>query len=89
MSCESVRERIFAHLDGALESGERMEMMAHVHSCIGCAARLKSAETLRAGLRGLPEPRMPETLAIRLRVMASHERKRHVARASFAARAAA
>jgi hypothetical protein len=51
-----------------------------------CAARLKSTEEMRAGLLRLNAPRIPAALAVQLRVLASHERTRHLARANFAAR---
>jgi hypothetical protein len=46
----------------------------------------ESMGSLRAGLRRLPEPAMPPDLAAKLRVMASHEHQRRVARSTFRGR---
>jgi len=88
MSCENFEERISSHLDGMLDAGEREEVWAHVEACRACGARLKSLGELRAKLRRLEEPRIPGGLAVRLRVLASHERVRRMARTSWAARIA-
>jgi hypothetical protein len=88
MSCENFEERISSHLDGLLEAGEREGLLAHLEACRDCGARLKSLAELRARLRRLEEPRVPRALAVRLRVLASHEHARHVARATWSARIA-
>jgi len=88
MSCENFEERISSHLDGMLGAGEREEVWAHVGACRACGARLKSLGELRARLRRLEEPRIPGSLAVRLRVLASHERVRRMARTSWSARIA-
>ncbi|PWU04555.1 MAG: hypothetical protein C5B51_16515 [Terriglobia bacterium] len=86
MSCESVLEQISSHLDGMLTSEERENMAAHMGACRSCNAQYHSMKNLRAGLRELEKPSMPASLSFELRVLASHERERQLARASFSAR---
>jgi len=86
MICESIAERISSLIDGMATGEEREEVLSHVNACRACSARLKAFEGLRAGLRKLDRPRIPAGLVVQLRVLASHERVRQLARASFAAR---
>src|SRR5215469_10955532 len=88
MSCENFEERISSHLDGLLDAGEREGVLAHLEACRECGTRLKSLGELRARLRRLEEPRIPRALSVRLRVLASHEHARRVARATWSARIA-
>lgn len=88
MSCENFGERISSHLDGLLDAGEREGVLAHLEACRDCGARLKSLGEVRARLRRLEEPHIPRALAVRLRVLASHEHARQVARATWSARIA-
>ena len=86
MGCERVQERISWFLDRRLAAAEREEVSAHLKSCPSCSAHLHSIETVRAALRGLNQPPVPVALATRLRVLASHERARQLAHASFSTR---
>jgi hypothetical protein len=61
---------------------------AHIQSCRDCSIQFESAQELRAALRSLQQSSLPAGLAERLRVLASHERARSVARATFAGRIA-
>lgn len=88
MGCENFEDRITSHLDGLLDAGEREGVLAHLEACHDCGARLKSLGELRARLRRLEEPRIPKVLAVRLRVLASHEHARRAARATWSARIA-
>jgi len=58
-------------------------MLAHMGACRRCGAHLESMETQRSLLRNLGQAQVPEALAAKLRVMASHERERQLARVSF------
>lgn len=86
MSCESVREKISFHVDGLLTAAERGHVVAHLASCRVCGTELKSLEALRASMRNLDRATVPARLSVELRVLASHERVRQLARASFSAR---
>jgi len=81
-----MHERISSLLDGMATSEEREEVRTHLNACRDCSARLKSYEGVRARLRKLDRPRIPAGLTVQLRVLASHERVRQLARASFPAR---
>jgi len=86
MSCETVQERISFLLDGKLPSAEREHVLAHLDVCAKCGDRFESMQFMRANLRNMARPRVPETLATRLRVLASHECARRIARKNLSAR---
>jgi Putative zinc-finger len=88
MSCENVQERISLLLDCKLPAGDREHVLAHINSCRQCGSRFESMQYMRSSLRNLARPAVPPVLAAQLRVMASHERARQVARRNFAARVA-
>jgi len=58
----------------------------HVENCGACQREYRSLSSLRTALRAMRGPAMPDGLAERLRVLASHERERLLLRASLAAR---
>jgi hypothetical protein len=86
MSCENVQELISSLLDGQAPAGERENVLAHVGGCRQCGAYLESLETQRMLLRNLAQTVVPPALAAKLRVQASHERERQLARVSVATR---
>jgi hypothetical protein len=86
MSCENVQERISSLLDGKSPAGERENVLAHIGECRQCSAHLESLETQRALLRNLAQAAPPAALTARLRVLASHERERQLARVSLGTR---
>jgi hypothetical protein len=88
MSCDRVQETISVLLDRRLAAGERESVLAHIESCRECTAHFESAQHIRGELRGLPTPAMPPGLNEELRVLASHERVRRLARVSIPARVA-
>jgi anti-sigma factor RsiW len=88
MSCEKVQRQISLLLDRQLAAGEREGVLAHLEQCRECGAYAESLGKLRVELRGLKRAPIPDDLRMRLRVMASHERERRVARVSMAARMA-
>ena len=86
MSCRSVQERISSQLGEPQEAAEWEDVRNHLGSCRRCVEWLESLEEMRAVLGRLEVPRMPAALAVQLRVIASHERVRQMAQASFRAR---
>lgn len=84
MSCQSVQEQISLLLDGLLVETERDGVAAHLRACPACDARFQSMQSMRAALRTLDEAPLPAALALRLQVLASHERLRMRSRASLA-----
>jgi anti-sigma factor RsiW len=89
MSCKNVQELISLLLDQKLSAGERENVLAHLKSCWKCGLYLESVGSIRSHLREMPEPILPARVAAKLRVIASHERQRVIARRSLSARAAA
>jgi len=87
MSCENVDERISLLLDGKLPSGERENVLAHAGVCRECGAHLAWMQRQRALLRSMAHRPVPEAMSARLRVLASHERERQLARVSLRERA--
>ncbi len=86
MGCEYFEERLSSHLDGMLSAREGKDVMDHMDVCDACEARWVSLRDARAQLRRLERPLIPSVLVVQLRVLASHERARRLARASFSAR---
>jgi hypothetical protein len=58
---------------------------AHLSACHDCGQHQKDMQALREGLRKLPLRHAPAMLNTRLRVLASREHARHVARRDFRA----
>jgi hypothetical protein len=85
MSCENVQELISPLLDWNISASERESVLEHTRVCRKCAGHLEQMQELRAGLRTMQAP-VPSELASELRVLASHERARHVARISLRSR---
>lgn len=86
MSCEKVQEHISLMLDRRLAAEVWEQSLVHIRSCRRCDAHLEAMRNMRAGLRGMAEAVVPARLTANLRVMASHEQARRVARIDFAAR---
>lgn len=86
MSCEFARARISSLLDHGLGEQERRQTMAHLELCGRCHDEYQALEKQRLALRSLEAPAVSPVLTERLRVLASHERLRQMARASISAR---
>lgn len=86
MSCENVQDLISSLIDRRVPPGERQIAMAHMESCSHCAARFESLQSVRAALRRLDRPAIPDPLQEKLRRDASYERVRQLSRASFTSR---
>jgi hypothetical protein len=81
-----VQEQISFHLGKPREAAEWEDVRSHLGSCRKCVEWLEAREEMRTVVSRLEVPRMPAALAVQLRVMASHERVRRLARVSFRAR---
>jgi hypothetical protein len=87
MSCDNVQERVSSFLDrDLLPAMERENVLAHIGSCRDCTAYLENQQAMRATLRSLNRPMVPADLTAKLRVAASHDRQRKLARVSLSAR---
>jgi hypothetical protein len=83
MSCENAQELISSFLDGRLPAAELENVLAHTGTCRECGSTLASLQGQRALLRKMAQAPVPQVLAARLRVLASHERERQLARVSI------
>jgi anti-sigma factor (TIGR02949 family) len=86
MSCDNVQERVSSFLDQELPVLERENVLAHIGSCRDCSAYLDVQQEVRTTLRSLKQTPVPADLTAKLRVAASHDRQRKLARATLSAR---
>jgi hypothetical protein len=86
MSCDKVHDLISSFLDGAIPAGERERLSAHIQSCRECGAYLELVQEMRSALLQMDHAPVPAALSAKLRVVASHERARQLARVSLSAR---
>ncbi|HUI55221.1 MAG TPA: zf-HC2 domain-containing protein [Bryobacteraceae bacterium] len=86
MSCENVQELISSLLDAKLAGAERENALAHIKACRRCEAHFEWMQSQREILRTMAAPAVPAPLTTNLRVLASHERERQLARVSFSTR---
>src|ERR1035437_7394431 len=88
MSCEYVQKRISLVLDCNLPAGEREDVLAHWGACGKGGERFESMRYMRSSLRDMARPRVPTSLSTQLRVLASHECARRIARRNLSSRLA-
>lgn len=74
MNCSEIQERLSAHLDHALEQGERREVESHVYTCATCEQRLASFRKTQSLLMALGRQQAPSDLALRIKVAVSNRR---------------
>ena len=86
MSCQSVRKFISAYLDGTLAGDERATVTRHLAHCRDCEALWQESRHVRFTLHDLAALPVPPVLAGRLRVLASREQMRRIARVSLGTR---
>jgi hypothetical protein len=80
MNCRSVINSLSAHLDGVLAAEERQALLSHLRGCQECAARLAGLSSVRSAVGSLPVRPVPPALTTKVRVIASKERERVLAR---------
>ena len=76
MSCEYGLEQISAFLDRELPDGEQEKVWKHIQSCRNCAEEWESMQMARRSLQSLAAVPVPASVAMRVRVTASHELQR-------------
>jgi len=86
MSCDNVQERVSSFLDRELPVAERENVLAHIGTCRDCSAYLDAQQEVRTTLRSLKPAPVPADLTAKLRVAASHDRQRKLARATISSR---
>ncbi|HTV06659.1 MAG TPA: zf-HC2 domain-containing protein [Acidobacteriaceae bacterium] len=82
-TCQSIRERFSAYLDGALTGILMQETAAHLESCEECGCEFAGWRATQSALTALGPAKAPADLALRLRVALSQEKTR-TARQSIA-----
>lgn len=65
MSCDP--ERVTGFVDGELDAESAAAVAVHVEACAACRAQAEAERGVRARLRGLPVPALPEGLEARVR----------------------
>jgi hypothetical protein len=80
MTCRNVQYSLSAHLDGCLSAEERREVLEHLAGCPDCEVQLGELARVRDAVGKLPAVAPPAHLSSVLRVMASQERSRLLAR---------
>ncbi len=80
MNCKTVQTSLSAHLDGRLPEAEGREVSLHLSKCSHCELQFDQMMYLRKAVASLPMAAPPPELTVRLRVMASRERARVLAR---------
>jgi hypothetical protein len=82
MSCEKVQKSMSGFLDRVLGEEDTVSVTEHLAQCRECEERLEAMTDLRTDVRRLPMETPPVRLTSQLRVIASHERMRRLARRS-------
>jgi Putative zinc-finger len=85
LSCDAVRRKELAYLDGQMSHEERRQMDRHMDACSCCTQNINELRELRGVLKAVPVRVPPPELHTQLRVVASRERSRRLSRASWAA----
>jgi len=86
MTCEEVQNSVSAFIDRQLPGEESVLVSLHVAGCRRCAHLAERHNYTRNIVRELANVQPPVRLAFKLRVLASHERRRRLSQISFAAR---
>lgn len=67
MTCEGVRERLSAYIDGELSEIERRQVERHLGRCVACAEEERFLRQTVALLRSLDEGSVPPDFRAKLR----------------------
>lgn len=74
ISCNNVRRRSTAYVDGRLRSSEQSGVAEHLAECEACSSYLEQVAAICSGLNNLSAPAVPASLQTQLKVIASRER---------------
>ncbi len=77
-SCLEVRQLFSDYVDGQCDREASAAVRFHLRYCEACRAALDSLQAVRAELKLLPHRRVPEDLALRLRVQLSQRLHRNL-----------
>lgn len=67
MGCREALEHLFDYLDDQVRVGKRRELEQHLIRCPACSARRNFEQELRARLRQVGQPPIPEAFAKRIK----------------------
>jgi mycothiol system anti-sigma-R factor len=67
MGCREALEHLFSYLDNQIRVAKRRELKQHLTRCLACSARLNFEQELRARLRQIGQPPIPEAFAKRIK----------------------
>jgi len=85
LNCRFVRASLWDYGAGDLAEPVSRSVSSHLGSCRDCDLRRLEVSSMRTGLRQLPVKTAPPMVEIRLKVLASRERSRLLARRDFSA----
>ncbi len=86
MSCQTVQKFISERLDQRLGAEQQERIARHLAICRECATHAAQVQHVRTMLQSLPVAAPPPDVVARLRVVASHERARRLARVDLSTR---
>jgi hypothetical protein len=88
MECVKLQSVVSVFLDGVAPDPDRRVLAEHAAQCPVCASALTEHQRTRQMMRRLPAAKAPIELHAQIRVVASRERHRRLARLDFATRVA-
>lgn len=71
MTCEPYTEDVSALLDRELPEDRQADLFAHLAVCSPCRHSLASIQSLHSELKGVPAPRIPRSLDVRVEKLAA------------------
>lgn len=73
LKCPEAKRLFSPYLDGAVTGAEMLALQSHLRQCAGCNAHYESLRQTQQLLAGVPRPKLPDDLGLRLRVAISRE----------------
>src|SRR4051794_2238436 len=72
-ACSDIRHQFSGYLDGDVPGTRMLEISSHIESCSGCAGEFAAWRKSQTLVSALGPTKVPEDLALRLRVAISQE----------------
>lgn len=67
MGCQEALEHLFSYLDDQIQVVKQRELEQHLMRCPACSARMNFERELKAKLRQVGQPPVPEAFAMRIK----------------------
>jgi len=67
MGCQEALEHLFNYLDDQIQVVKQRELEQHLMRCPACSARMNFERELKAKLRQVGQPPVPEAFAMRIK----------------------